>query len=196
MLESPASELDVTTRQLALGPLAGGVGLPVLVAVVFVLLADPTATPWWQRFDAGLWLGFGLCLGFAGVCLGTAWTGECRIAFGLGVAALVGVIVWPAIGFGESPDVVFALGGTAFVVLPLLVLAVPAEYLYRTNGRERLSPTRLEAIAPRRNRPLARRPRTANRPRAATVTARLGGTRSSRWKAPRDVLGTVPTIDW
>ncbi|RQG95018.1 hypothetical protein [Natrarchaeobius oligotrophus] len=147
MLESRPPDPDVTNRQLARAGLVGGVGLPVLVAVIFVLLPDSAVIPWWQHFDVGLWLAFVLLFAFAGALLGIAWRVRCSVAVGLGLVALVGAVVWPILGFGEPPTVVFALGATAFVVVPLLVLAVPTEYLLRSPERNPPLPTRLEVVA-------------------------------------------------
>ncbi|SDR43778.1 hypothetical protein [Natronobacterium texcoconense] len=143
---SKRSPSDVDFDALLRAGFTGAVGLPLVVAAVFVALPEPSAIPWWRSFDAGLWARFVGLFGLVGVILGVAWTLECRIAFALGLVALVGAVAWPPLGFGELPNVVSTLVGTAVVGLPTLVLAVPLEYAARRSDR-RLRPTRVEAVA-------------------------------------------------
>lgn len=139
-------EPDTDARRSVLAGSVGAIALPLVVAAVFVVAPDPSVVPWWRSFDAGLWVAFVGGFGLVGALLGVAWTLECRVALAVSLCAVVGAVAWPPLGFGESPNVVSTLTGTAVVGLPALVLAVPLEYAVGRSDR-RFRPTRIEAVA-------------------------------------------------
>jgi len=131
-------------RPLLRAGFAGAVALPLVVTTV--LLALPGPSPWWRSFDAGLWAAFVGVFGAVGAMLSVAWALECRVAVVVGLVVPIGAAAWPTLGFGEVPDAVSTLVGTAVVGVPALVLGVSLEYAARRSDR-RLRPTRVEGVA-------------------------------------------------
>ncbi|MEY7849347.1 hypothetical protein AB7C87_09120 [Natrarchaeobius sp. A-rgal3] len=146
MLGVFTADTSADRRALVRSVLTGGVLLPVLVALGFAILPDPSPQPWWEHFDIGLWVVFVALFAVVGALLATGWRLDCRIAVLAGCMALLGTAGWPIVAYGEPPDIVFTMGGTALVVGPLLALAVPVEYLVRTADDRRFS-GRIEAFA-------------------------------------------------
>ena len=130
---------------LARAALFGAASLVPIAAAVFTLLSDGSPIPWWRRYDAGSWVGFLGTFGFVDATLGVGWQRGCRVA-AIGIVGLVAsLVIWPPIALGESANPTFVLVGSATVVVPFAVVAIPTEYALRSADRPR--PTRVEWIA-------------------------------------------------
>ncbi|WP_255193355.1 hypothetical protein [Natronobeatus ordinarius] len=136
---------DSSRRAVARAALLGAAGLLLVVAVAFSILPAGSPVSWWRQYDATTWLFFVGVFGFVGATLGVGWQQGCRVAAAGIVGLLLVLPAVPPIAFGESPDSWFVLGGTAVVVVPFALVAVPIEHVRRTADRSR--PTRLEWLA-------------------------------------------------
>ncbi len=136
---------DSSRQALVRAALLGAGTLLIVVAVAFSILPAGSPIPWWRQYDAATWLFFVGVFGIVGATLGVGWQQGCRVA----VAGIVGLLLVlsavPPIAFGEPPDSWFVLGGTAVVVVPFALVAVPLEYVLRAVDRPR--PTRVEWLA-------------------------------------------------
>jgi len=141
----PSSDSTDPPQALVRAAVVGFLAFPLAVAAVFVVLPEQATSPWWQRFSPLLWVTFVGVFGLVGVELAAAWALECRITVVTTVLALAGVVAWLPLAFGEPPNIVFALGGTVLVVVPLLTISSALEYGLRADAYNPLG--RLEVVS-------------------------------------------------
>ena len=125
----------------------GAVGTPLLIAILFVLLPEPSTVPWWERFDVRSWAVFVLVFGALGGLVAAGWTIGCRVTVGVTLGNLVLFFVLPPIAFDASFDVTFLQVWTMLVAIPVAAVFLPVEFALRYAEWSRLRPTRLDGLA-------------------------------------------------
>lgn len=138
-------ESDANRLVLLRTAFVGAAGLVTVAAVVFSILPNGSLTRWWEGYDAVAGMLFLATFGVVGATLAVGWRRGCRLA-AVGIAGLLlALVAFPAVAFDGRPDSRFVLGGTALVVVPFALVAVPLEHALRTTDRPR--PSRIEWVA-------------------------------------------------